>query len=84
MTTIGFTSQQQIVQLENFYNTKLTDFGASATVLKNAIDDVKLDLRWAEQHSPEAVEFMREVAGSSSIICASYVLMLVSILLILW
>lgn len=84
LTTIGFSSQQQIAQLESFYNTKLTEFGSSANVLRNAIDDVKLDLRWAEVNLPDAIEHMHQVAGSASIVCASYALMLVAILMMFW
>ncbi|KAG4080264.1 hypothetical protein HA402_010756 [Bradysia odoriphaga] len=84
LTTATFTNQQQINQLENFYTTKLNDLGASAATLRNAIDNVKLDLRWAEQHLPDALEYMREVAGSASIVCTSYVLMLISVAVIFW
>lgn len=84
LTTSGFTNQQQINQIESFYNTKLTELGTSAAILKSAIDNVKLDLRWAEEHLPHAFEYMREVAGSASIVCASYVLMIISLPLIFW
>lgn len=84
LTTNRFYNQQQINQLESFYNTKLTEFGSSADIVKNAIDDVKLDLKWAEQHLPNALEYMHEVAGSASIVCISYTMMLLAILIIFW
>lgn len=52
--------------------------------MQNAIDDVRLDLRWAEENLPDAIEHMHQVAGSASTVCASYALMLVAILLMFW
>lgn len=80
----GFSNQQQIVQLETFYNTKLTEFGSSATAVRTAIDEAKLDLQWADEHLPDAFNYMNEMAGTASIVCTSFSLLFAAILVIFW
>ncbi|KAJ6634675.1 Phosphatidylinositol 3-kinase catalytic subunit type 3 [Pseudolycoriella hygida] len=84
LTTHTFTNQQQINELETFFNTKLTEFGESAPILQKAIDNAKSDLRWAQENLHDAFEHMREVAGSASVAVASFVLTLVAIFIITW
>lgn len=82
--TLAFSDQQQITQLESFYNSKLTEFGSSASVVRTAIDDVKLDLQWADIHLPNAFAYMNDIAGSASIVCTSFSLIVAAIFVIFW
>jgi len=84
LLSLGFSNQQQITKLENFYNTKLVELGSSANMLKTAIDEVKLDLKWAEDHLQHAVDYMDDIAGSASIIYTSFTLMIAAIFVTLW
>lgn len=80
----GFYNQQQIAQLESFYNLKLTEFGSSANIVKNSIDEVKLDLKWAEEHLHHALDYMVDVTGSASIVSICFTLLLTAISVMFW
>lgn len=75
-----FTTQQQITKLQKFYQDHKDQL--STTTILNAITDAQDDLKWAEEHVPTIMEYIRAFNGaSSSMFSISFTLTCVSILL---
>lgn len=61
-----FSSQEQIDELQTFYNANVNFFGASQTI-PNAIADAKFNLDWAKEHVPVIINYFDVTAGSATL-----------------
>lgn len=61
-----FSRQEQIDELQAFYDANRNFFGTSQTI-PNAIADAKFNLEWANKHVPVIINYIDINAGSATL-----------------